>query len=79
MAIWGAILVEKIEMRFNEESTLLTTDQTGQYNHQNLPDENLSGDIESAEEKRIRFPFCIAGVASSCRQSYTVDRLLPSC
>ena len=43
-----------LNFRFNDELSPLTTDQTGGYEHQNLPDENPRDDIGNAEEKRIR-------------------------
>ena len=43
-----------LNFRSNDELSPLTTDQTGGYEHQSLPDENPRDDIGDAEEKRIR-------------------------
>ena len=43
-----------LNFRSNDELSPLTTDQTGGYEHQNLPDENPRDDIGDTEEKMIR-------------------------
>ena len=43
-----------LNFRSNDELSPLTTDQTGGYEHQSLPDENPRDDIGDTEEKRIR-------------------------
>ena len=41
-----------LNFRSNDELSALTTDQTGGYEHQNLPDENPRDSIRDTEDKK---------------------------
>ena len=43
-----------LNFRSNDELSPLTTDQTGGYEHQNMPDKNPRGSIRNTEDKRTR-------------------------
>ena len=46
-----------LNFRSNDELSPLTTDQTGEYEHQNTPDKNPRGSIRNTEDKRTRLVY----------------------
>ena len=49
-----------LNFRSNDELSPLTTNQTGEYEHQNMPDENPRGSIRNTEDKRTRLVHIIS-------------------